>query len=88
MEPRDRCAHPTRLTVVGREGLPEVASGGGIDEPHSKAEFTMTAARETGYSYADLEPGSYLYVCPLPVGGKTKGKPHFMDGMYGSTTVS
>ena len=54
----------------------------------SHAEFTMTAPGETGYSYADLEPGTYLYVCPLPVGGKEKGKPHFMEGMYGTTTVS
>jgi hypothetical protein len=52
------------------------------------AEFTMVAAGDTGYSYADLEPGTYLYLCPLPVGGKEKGKPHFMEGMYGTTTVS
>jgi hypothetical protein len=54
----------------------------------SHAEFTMTAPGETGYSYADLVPGTYLYVCPLPVDGKAKGKPHFTQGMYGTTTVS
>jgi hypothetical protein len=54
----------------------------------SHAEFIMTAAGQTGYAYADLAPGKYLYVCPLPVGGKEKGKPHFVEGMYGTTTVS
>ena len=54
----------------------------------SKAEFTMTAAGETGYSYADLVPGKYLYVCPLPIGGKDKGKPHFTEGMVGTVTVA
>jgi hypothetical protein len=54
----------------------------------SAAEFTLVPAGETGYSYVDLRPGTYLYVDPLPIGGKAKGNPHFTEGMYGTTVVS
>jgi hypothetical protein len=43
---------------------------------------------ESGYSTIDLKPGTYAYVCFIPVGGKKSGKPHAMEGMYGSFTVT
>lgn len=36
---------------------------------------------ETGYFTADLEPGGYVAVCFLPVGGGEEGPPHFTEGM-------
>jgi len=52
------------------------------------AVFTFAPAGEDGYTVTDLEPGTYLYACFIPVGGKNKNAPHFMEGMYGTFTVS
>jgi hypothetical protein len=35
----------------------------------------------------DLKPGKYVYACFIPVGGKKRGQPHAMEGMYGTFTV-
>jgi uncharacterized cupredoxin-like copper-binding protein len=42
---------------------------------------------ESGYMVIDLKPGKYVYACFIPVGEKTGGKPHALEGMYGSFTV-
>jgi hypothetical protein len=41
-----------------------------------------------GFTITDLQPGKYVYVCYVPVGGKTSGAPHYTEGMYGTFTVS
>lgn len=45
-------------------------------------------AGQTSYGLTQLEPGTYLYACFIPVGGKKNGAPHFTQGMYGTFTVS
>ena len=52
------------------------------------AVFTFAPAGEEGYTVTELEPGKYVYACFIPVGGKDKNAPHFMEGMYGTFTVS
>ena len=52
------------------------------------AVFTFAPAGEEGYTVAHLEPGKYVYACFIPVDGKNKNAPHFMEGMYGTFTVS
>lgn len=42
---------------------------------------------ETKSFVANLTPGSYIFVCFLPVGGAATGAPHFTKGMYGEFTV-
>jgi hypothetical protein len=41
-----------------------------------------------GYTITNLQPGKYVYVCYVPVGGKKPGAPHYTKGMYGTFTVS
>ena len=48
---------------------------------------TFAPAGANGYTLTNLEPGTYLYACFVPVGGKKKGKPHWTQGMYGTFTV-
>jgi hypothetical protein len=36
---------------------------------------------EWGAGFAELEPGRYAAVCPIPMGGTDSGPPHFMEGM-------
>jgi hypothetical protein len=47
---------------------------------------------ETGYAVAELEPGEYLALCPIPQGsvGETPGSgpPHFTQGMRQLITVT
>ena len=50
--------------------------------------FRFAPAGQVGYSPASLTPGTYMYACFLPVGGKKNGAPHFTEGMYGTFTVS
>lgn len=52
------------------------------------AVFTYAAAGDVDHTVAQLEPGTYIYGCFIPVGGKESGAPHFMKGMYGTFTVS
>jgi hypothetical protein len=52
------------------------------------AVFTYAPAGEEGYTVTELEPGNYVYACFIPVDGKNKNAPHFMEGMYGTFTVS
>jgi hypothetical protein len=40
------------------------------------------------YGVAQLDPGTYVYACFIPVGGKKNGAPHFTEGMYGTFTVT
>ena len=42
---------------------------------------------ETGSSLLTLEPGAYLAVCTIPVGGTEEGPPHFTEGMLTEFTV-
>jgi hypothetical protein len=42
----------------------------------------------TAYTTVDLEPGTYIAVCTMPVGGHEDGEPHFMKGMVQELTVS
>jgi hypothetical protein len=45
-----------------------------------------------GYGVADLEPGDYLVICPIPLGTgmdhEGDGPPHFMSGMRQELTVT
>jgi hypothetical protein len=52
------------------------------------AVFTYAPAGEQGYTVTELEPGKYVFACFIPVDGKNKNAPHFMEGMYGTFTVS
>jgi hypothetical protein len=36
----------------------------------------------------DFAPGTYIYFCPIPVGGTESGAPHFTQGMHGEFTVT
>lgn len=56
--------------------------------PEKKAEklvtfkgATFAPPGETGTTVTSLEPGRYVMVCFVPVGGKKKGAPHFTKGM-------
>jgi hypothetical protein len=42
----------------------------------------------SGTTLTDLQPGDYLMVCFLPVGGAEGGQPHFMKGMKQEFTVT
>jgi hypothetical protein len=42
----------------------------------------------TSYGALDLEPGTYLAVCFVPVGGAEDGAPHFVHGMHATFTVA
>jgi hypothetical protein len=54
----------------------------------SSSAFAFAPPGVTGYAFADLQAGDYLYACFIPTGGKKNGKPHFTQGMYGTLTVS
>lgn len=41
-----------------------------------------------GASFVDLEPGRYIAMCPIPMGGGEDGPPHFMQGMKAEFEVS
>lgn len=41
----------------------------------------------SGSTLTELEPGSYVMLCGLPVGGAEDGKPHFEAGMLAEFTV-
>jgi hypothetical protein len=41
----------------------------------------------TAYTATDLSPGTYFFLCFIPVGG-ADGPPHFMEGMQQTVTVS
>lgn len=43
---------------------------------------------ETGLTIADLEPGSYVATCFIPMGGAEDGPPHFMQGMVAEFEVA
>lgn len=66
--------------------LPEKKQAKYFDQ--AEGAFLYAPAGQTGYSPAALIPGTYVYVCFLPVGGKKNGAPHFTEGMYGTFTVS
>jgi hypothetical protein len=66
--------------------LPEKKSRKYFDE--SSSAFMEAGPGQVGYAPINLQPGTYAYVCFLPVGGKDSGAPHMTKGMYGSFTVS
>jgi hypothetical protein len=49
---------------------------------------TFASPGETGYLAADLEAGSYVALCFIPVGGGEQGPPHFTEGMVSEFEVS
>lgn len=50
--------------------------------------FPFADAGKTDLALKDLEPGSYLYFCPLPVNpDDPSGASHYQQGMYGRFTV-
>jgi hypothetical protein len=53
-----------------------------------RATFAFARPGETTYTVTELEPGTYVYGCFIPVGGKKHGAPHYTEGMYGTFTVS
>jgi hypothetical protein len=57
-----------------------------VDVEHSSGTYAEPGT--SGYTMANLEPGTYIYACFLPVGGKKSGAAHFTKGMYGTFTVS
>jgi hypothetical protein len=65
--------------------LPEKKQAKYVDQ--ADGAFAYATAGQTGYSPAALTPGTYMYACFLPVGGKKNGAPHFTEGMYGTFTV-
>ena len=66
--------------------LPQKAQAKYFDD--SSEAFMEAPAGQVAYTPIDLQPGTYAYVCFLPVGGKHNGAPHFTKGMYGTFTVS
>ena len=42
---------------------------------------------ETKSAIVNLNPGTYIFACFLPVGGAATGAPHFTKGMYGEFNV-
>lgn len=49
--------------------------------------FAFAPPGQSGYAFANVTPGRYLYACFIPVGGRKNGKPHFTKGMWGTLTV-
>ncbi len=65
-------------------GMPE-------DESESLVDFTAAAFAPPGGSsnaLGNLEPGEYVMVCFVPVGGAEDGPPHFAQGRRAEYTVS
>lgn len=62
----------------------EAATAAKLDEI---GEMGIAPGATTGLSSA-LKPGRYVYVCPVQLGVKHTGPPHFMQGMYGEFTVA
>jgi hypothetical protein len=61
------------------------------DESESLVEFTAAAFAPPGGSsnaLGTLEPGEYVMVCFVPVGGAEDGPPHMTQGMRAEFTVS
>jgi hypothetical protein len=50
--------------------------------------FTYGGPETTTYLAADLEPGTYFFVCFLPTGGEEDGEPHFLHGMHATVEVA
>lgn len=48
---------------------------------------TGAGPMKLGYAAVDLTPGEYIYLCPIPQGGKPEGKTHYALGMFGEFTV-
>lgn len=44
-------------------------------------------AGDSDTGLVDLEPGEYMAICFLPVGGGEEGPPHFLEGMKSEFTV-
>jgi hypothetical protein len=60
------------------------------EEAMMKAQFvgaTFAPPGGEGSTLADLEPGSYVMACFIPVGGGEDGPPHFTEGMIQEFTV-
>ena len=75
----------------------------GVDEPVEELlalpeEEAMAKLQMAGVAFADeaggsnvtfldLEPGEYVAICMLPVGGGEEGEPHAFHGMTAELTV-
>lgn len=49
---------------------------------------TFAPPGQTSGVLADLTPGSYIMICPIPVEGKDGNPPHFVKGMLAEFTVA
>lgn len=61
------------------------------DQVESKVDVVASPVSppgKTSGALLDLTPGTYFVLCPLPVGGKNDGAPHFTKGMSATFTVS
>jgi hypothetical protein len=52
-----------------------------VEEAVSFTTATFAPPGGTGYTQSELEPGGYIAVCFIPVGGAEDGPPHFTEGM-------
>jgi hypothetical protein len=65
-----------------------------LPEEESMAKVTMAGVvfadqpNQESVAMFDLEPGSYVAVCFIPVGGGEDGPPHFMSGMVSEFEAS
>ncbi len=64
-----------------------------LPEEEAMAKVDQVAAAfappgQTGGILADLTPGSYVMLCPIPVDGKDGNPPHFTRGMVAEFTVA
>ena len=64
--------------------LPEAEAG----EALTFTAATFASPGDTGYVATELEAGSYVTVCFIPVGGADDGPPHFTEGMIGEFEVA
>lgn len=77
------------LVILGRaEGsdasFEELLAGGDPEALFSQTTFegvTFGPPQSTTYLAVDLEPGTYLFLCNIPVGGGEEGAPHHTAGM-------
>jgi hypothetical protein len=84
------------LVILGRaEGsdttFEELLAGGDPEALFTQTTFqgvTFGPPRSTTYLAVDLEPGTYLFLCNIPIGGGEEGAPHHTAGMQQVVEVS
>ena len=84
------------LVILGQaEGsdasFEELLEGGDPEALFTQTTFqgvTFGPPRSTTYLAVDLEPGTYLFLCNIPIGGGEEGAPHHTAGMQQIVEVS